>query len=63
MLMCLLQLPLLLFLAIKTAAELSQNIIISRQIESTTQSPYMKFFSHTPCQVASKQEIKRTQSP
>src|ERR1044072_5206560 len=54
--MCLLRLPLLLFLAIKTAAELSQYIFNGLEIESITLSPDMKLFNHTPCEVASKQE-------
>ena len=54
--MCLLRLPLLLFLAIKTAAELSQKILNGLDIESIILSPEMKLLSHTPCEVASKQE-------
>jgi hypothetical protein len=54
--MCLLQLPLLLFLAIKTAAELSQYILNGLEIESIILGPEMKLLSHTPCEVASKQE-------
>ena len=55
--MCLLQLPLLLFFAIKTAAELSQYILNGLDIESITLSPEMKLLSHTPCEVASKQDM------
>jgi len=55
--MCLLRLPLLLFLAIKTAVELSQKILKGLEIVSTIFSPEMKLLSHTPCDVASKQEI------
>ena len=54
--MCLFRLPLLLFLAIKTAAELSQYILNGLEIESIILSPEMKLLSHTPCKVASKQE-------
>jgi len=50
------QLPLLLFLAIKTTAELSQYILNGLEIESIILSPEMKLLSHTPCKVASKQE-------
>ena len=57
MLMCLLQLPLLLFFAIKTIGELSQYILNSLDIESITLSPEMKLLSHTPCEVASKQDM------
>ena len=52
--MCLLQLPLLLFLAIKTPAELSQYMLNGLDIESIILSPEMKLLSHTPCEVASK---------
>ena len=54
--MCLLQLPLLLFLAKNTATKLSQKILNDLEIESITLSPKMKLVSHTPCEVASKQE-------
>ena len=54
--MCLLRLSLLLFLAKKTVAELSQNIFSGLDIESTILSLKMKLFIHTPCDVASKQE-------
>ena len=54
--MCLLRLSLLLFLAIKTVAELSQYILNGLKIESITLSRTMKLFSHTPCEVALKQE-------
>ena len=54
--MCLFQLLLLLFLAIKIAAELSQYIFNGLEIEFTTLSPEMKLFNHTPCKVASKQD-------
>ncbi|KAL3655533.1 hypothetical protein CASFOL_001319 [Castilleja foliolosa] len=54
--MCLHRLPLRLFFAMNTAAELSQYILIGRLIESTTLSPEMKPFNHTPCEVASKHE-------
>ena len=53
---CFLWLPLLLFLAIKTAVELSQYNLNILDIESTILSPEIKFFNHTPCEVASKQE-------
>ncbi|KAM7491980.1 hypothetical protein LguiA_034901 [Lonicera macranthoides] len=53
---CLLRLPLLLFLAINTAAELSQKILNGLEMESTILRPEMKLFNHTPCDVASKQE-------
>jgi hypothetical protein len=56
MLMCLLRLPFLLFLAIKTAVELSQYILNGLEIESIILSPKMKLLSHTPCEIASKQE-------
>ena len=56
MLMCLLRLPLLLFLAIKTIAELSQNILNGLWIKSTILSLEIKLLSHTPCEVVSKQE-------
>ena len=55
--MCLLQLLLLLFLAKKTVAELSQNILNGLAIESTILRPEMKLFNHTPCEVASKQAM------
>ena len=55
MLMCLFQLPLLLFLAINIATELSQNILNGLDMKSTTLSPIMKLLSHTTCDVASKQ--------
>src|SRR5215469_4947586 len=54
--MCLLRLPLLLFLARKTVAELSQYILNGLEIESTILSPEMKLFSHTQCEVTSKQD-------
>ena len=54
--MCLLGLPLLLFLAIKTATKLSQKILKGFEIVSTIFSPEKKLLSHTPCDVASKQE-------
>ena len=57
MLMCLLQLPLLLFLAIKIAIELSQYILNGLEIESVILSPDIKLFIHTLCDVASKQEM------
>ena len=56
MLMCLLQLPLLLFPATNTAVELSQYNFNDLEIESTNLSPNIKLFNHTPCKVASKQE-------
>jgi len=40
----------------KTAAELSQYILIGLEIESTTLSPDMKLFNQTPCDVASKHD-------
>ena len=55
--MCLFQLPLLLFFAIKTVAELPQYILNSLDIESITLSPEMKLLSHTPREVASKQDM------
>ena len=55
--MCLLQLPLLLFFAIKTATELSQYILNGLDLESIILSPEMKLLSHTPCEVASKQDM------
>ena len=36
--------------------ELSQYIVNGVEIESTILSPKMKFFNHTPCKVASKQD-------
>ena len=56
MLICLLRLPLLLFLAIKIVDELSQYIFNGLEIGSTILSPDMKLFIHTPCDAASKQE-------
>lgn len=47
-----LRLPLLLLLAIKTTVELSQYILNGLEIESAILSPEMKFFNHTPCEVA-----------
>ena len=58
--MCLLQLPLLLFLAKKTAVELSQNTFSGLDIESMILSPKMKLFIHTPCDVTSKQKTNST---
>lgn len=58
MLMCLLRLPLLLFLAIKTATELSQKILKGLEIVSTIFNPEMKLLSQTPYDVASKLETK-----
>ena len=55
--MSLLQLPLLLFFTIKTAAKLSQYILNDLDIESITLSLEMKLLSHTPCEVASKQDM------
>lgn len=61
MLMCLLQLPLLLFLTTrKTAAELSQYNRNGLEIESMILSPNMKLFDHTPYDVASKQDTNST---
>ena len=57
---CLLRIPLLLFLAIKTVAELSQYNLNGLDIDSTILSPEIKLFNHTPCEVASKQETKST---
>ena len=54
--MCLLGLPLLLFLAIKTATKLSQKILKGFEIVLTIFSPEKKLLSHTPCDVVSKQE-------
>ena len=54
--MCLFRLLYLLFLAIKTVVELSQYILNDLKIESTTLSPKMKFFNHTSCEVALKQD-------
>ena len=54
--MCLLRLQLLLFLAKKTAVELSQNTFSGLDIESMILSPEMKLFIHTSCDVALKQE-------
>ena len=51
-----LRIPLLLFLAIKTTVELSPKILKGLEIVSTIFSPKMKLLSHTPCDVASKQE-------
>ena len=53
---CLLRLLLLLFLAKKTAAKLSQNTFSDLDIESTILSPKMKLLIHTPWDVALKQE-------
>jgi len=58
--MCLLRLPLLLFLAINTTTKLSQYNFNGLEIESTTLRPDMKLFNHTPCDVASKQETNST---
>ena len=55
--MCLLQLPLLLFFAIKAAVELLQYILNDLDIESIILSSKMKLLSHTPCKVASKQDM------
>ena len=55
--MCLLQLPLLLFFAIKTIGELSQYILNGLAIESIILRPKMKLLSHTPCEVALKQNM------
>jgi len=54
--MCLLRLPLLLPLAIKTTTELSQKIFEGLEIVSTIFSLEMKFLSYTLCDVALKQE-------
>ena len=54
--MCLDRLPLLLFLAMKTVAELSQYIFIGRETESIILSPEMKLLIYTPCEIASKQD-------
>jgi len=54
--MCLLQLPLLLFLAIKTATELSQKILKGLDIVSIIFSLEMKLLRHTPCDGGSKQK-------
>ena len=54
--MCLFRLLYLLFLAIKTVVELSQYILNDLKIESTTLSLKMKFFNHTSCEVALKQD-------
>ena len=54
---CLLRLPLLLFLARKTAAKLSQYILNDLEIESTILSPKIKHFNHTLCDVALKQDM------
>ena len=51
--MCLLRLPLLLFLAKKTAAKLSKYILNGLEIESTILSLDMKLFNHTPYDVCS----------
>jgi len=56
MLICLLQLPYLFFLIIKTIAELSQYIFNSLEIESMILSLNIKLFNYTPCPVFSKQE-------
>ena len=58
--MCLLRFPLLLFFAIKTAAELLQYILNGLDIESITLSSEMKLLSHIPCEVASKQDMNPT---
>ena len=58
--MCLLRFQLLLFLAIKTTTELLQKILKCLEIVSTIFSPEMKLLSHTPCDVASKQETNST---
>ena len=60
MLMCLLQLPLLLFLSIKTATELSLKILKGLEIVSTIFSPKIKLLSHIPCDVTSKKETNST---
>ena len=49
---CLLRLPLLLFLAKKTADELSQYNLNDLDIESIILSPEINPFNHTPCEVA-----------
>ena len=49
--MCLLWLSLLLFLAIKTTAEILQKILKGLEIVSTIFSLEMKLLSHTPCDV------------
>jgi len=54
---CLLRLPLLLFLAIKTATESSHYIFSGLKIESPIFNPEMKLFIHTPCDVALKQDM------
>ena len=54
--MCLLRLPLLLFLARNVAAELSQKILNDLEKESITLNPEIQLLSHTSCEVASKQE-------
>ena len=46
----------MLFLAIKITTELSHKILIGLEIVSTIFSQEMKLLSHTPCDVASKQE-------
>ena len=51
--MCLLRLPLLLFLAKNTAAALSQRSFIGLGTVSITLSPEEKFFNHNACFVAS----------
>ena len=53
MLICLLLLPLLLFLEKKMAARLSQKILIGLTIESTILRPPIKFLNHNACVVAS----------
>jgi len=50
----------LLFLAIKIAAELLQKILKGLEIVSTIFSLEMKLLSHTPFDVASKQERNST---
>ena len=51
------RLLLLLFFAIGIVAELSQYILNDLDIESITLSPEIKLLSHTPCEVASKQDM------
>jgi len=55
--MCLIQLPLLLFLAKKRATELSKYIFNSLGMESITRRPLMKLFNQIPCDVVSNNEI------
>ena len=54
--MYLLWLPLLLFLAMKITAELSQYNLNDLEMKSTTLSPNMKHFNYTSCKVASKHD-------